>query len=376
MKRRAILTLSTGLLLAGGFAAAGINPASPGLPSVNDARMASRPVANNGGSAMCVDCHTQNPKLSSGMGTHYINTALNGSTNSGGSGIDSGNAITTRDNGAYFKLTLWNAAGATGASYPSKYANLEVSTVFTAPLLNGSALTTNRFNAALNATASAFQAYDVICESCHNVVGNDDGGNNLLESIPTNNYQAPAIADICVGCHGFMYSANANIWTATQANVVNDTDGRNANEATGTTPKGNNEWHWIRGTAYQQNHHVMSGDAINPAMATVGALWTDNVIVAYSSAPVSNAATWGTYPQRGTWYAGSGMVKPTTGTNPAVNCTNCHTQAHGNFGSPAASILRGGAYTGTAPATTWSRISDRAAWKKIDDLNYCNQCHQ
>lgn len=376
MKRRAIIAMSTGLLLAGGAAVAGINPASPGLPTAVDITLAGA-TANNGASALCVDCHTVNPKGLSGMGTHYVNVNQNGATSSGGSGINSLNAITTRDNGAYFKVTLWSTGGSTGASWPSKYGNAAVSMVNTAPVVNSVALAAGRFNSTVQGTAATFAGYDIICESCHNVVGNDDGGNNLLESIPLNNYQTPAIADLCVGCHGFMYSNNPTIWTATQAEAINDADSRNANEVAGGTPKGNNEWHWIRGTAFQQNHHVMTGDAINSAMAAVGALWTDNVIVSYTDKPISNASSLGTYPQKATWTASTGMAKPAAG----VNCTNCHTQAHGNFGSPAASILRGGAYSAvTAEASPYMRrigpATERNAWKKIKDLDYCNQCHE
>lgn len=365
-------------------AIAGINPASPGLPTADTGNFTA---ANNGASSMCVDCHTFQPKAG---GSHYVSVgafaagsgADGGSTNSGGSGIDQNGAIVERDNGAYFKLSLWSKDPANtdwpsttdlGAATYSKYRSGNASVAFAT--VNGTR------TASADGTASNYAGYDVICESCHNIVVNDAGGNNLLVAQVTNDFEDTDTAYICVGCHGFMYTnslfnpvggSGTGVQTA-QGGNANYGSALNTNEVSGGS-KGNNEIHWIKGTAYFQNHHVMTGDDINATTAGVGILWTDNVVVSYTDAPMSNASANGSYPQKATWaITGAANVKPSGG---GLTCTNCHTPAHGMSGSPGASILRGATYT-AARATAISRIGDTAnSWKKIDDKTFCNQCHQ
>lgn len=368
--KRVLSTIIGASLLTAAPALAGINPAAPGLPLASTANnngvstyTALTGVPNNRSSSMCVDCHTVQPKAG---GSHFVNpTATVGFTNSGGSGVGALGAIVTRDNGAYFKVTVWNNV-TTGSAGVSKYGNGATSSVATVNNIAGA-------RDAVVVAANAMGAYDIICESCHNVANNQAGGNNLLEVQPGNEWQntaAGVFSEICVGCHGFMYTTNA----ANAGNANYSTTGLNANEV-GGGHKSNNEAHWIKGTMYAQNHHVMTGDNIDATRATAGLLWTDNTVIHYSSVPISTSVSVperGTYPQKPTWTLP--LVKSATATN--LTCTNCHTPAHGFAGSPGASILRNATYTTAAHALgPIARISDRAGWKKINDLQYCNQCH-
>ncbi len=367
MKTKQVLAVLCASFLAAP-ALAGINPASPGLPVAdtsnnnNASTYTGFTAPNNQASAMCVDCHTVQPKAG---GSHYVNaTSTAGATNSGGSGIDATGAITPRDNGAYFKVSLWTANGSTGAATYSKYRNTSDQSVVPDNTVAG--VTT----AVTDATLSNYADYDIICESCHNIVINDAGGNNLLEAQVDNEWEDTPVADLCVGCHGFMYTDQV---VQSASGLANWGDARNANEvAGGTARKGNNEYHWVKGAARPQNHHVMTGDVINATQASLMVLWTDNDVVGYTSSPISNTQSGGTYPQRATWL--NGLTKPTGG---GLNCTNCHAPAHGQGASPAASILRNATYTqhgsNLGPI---ARISDRNAWKKIDDLGFCGQCHE
>jgi hypothetical protein len=367
---RRALTIIGASLLAAAPVLAGINPASPGLPRADTSRAAGGytgfTALNNGASSMCVDCHTIQPKAG---GSHYVNaTTTAGATNSGGSGIGAAGTIVTRDNGAYFKAALWNTgrpSGTTGSAGLSKYGSITSATsavsVSTDNTVVGVKTTTT-------VAASALDTYDIICESCHNIVQNEAGGNNLLDTQPNNEWEDTPVAEICVMCHGFMYTTHAANTTA-PANAAYSVTGVNANEVAGGH-KSNNEYHWIKGVAYPQNHHVMTGDNIDSARAAAGLLWTDNLIVSYTDQPIDNTSVLGTYPQKADW---TPLNKPSN--IGWLSCTNCHTPAHGFNGSPAASILRNATYT-VAGSLPISRISDRNAWKKIDDLGYCGQCHE
>jgi len=366
---RKVSTIIASALLAAAPALAGINPASPGLPTADttnnlgNSTYTGFTAPNNASSSMCVDCHTVQPKAG---GSHYVNaTATVGATNSGGSGIVGGVPGAGRDNGAYFKASIWTT-NTTGGAVFSKYGNGATGSVSTNNTVPG---TKNSTQVAANALAG----YDIICESCHNIVANEAGGNNLVDTQAGNEFWNAAEAEICIGCHGFMYTTSA-----ANAGNANYTDARNVNEVAGGN-KDNNEVHWVKGTMAPQNHHVMTGDTINATVAGAMLLWTDNNVVHYTAPTILNAGaseTRGTLPQRATWQfpVGVNAVKPTAG---QVTCTNCHTPAHGVDGSPAASILRNATYSAGIPGGLGpiARISDRMAWKKIDDLTYCTQCH-
>lgn len=378
MKRNKILAVFAVCSLAAVPAMAGLNPLSPGLPTV---LAASSPFAsdmsNNQMSAMCVDCHTLAPK-GNDSGTHFV--SVGDGTNSGGSGINAaGTHGAARTTGEFFKVTAWNASGSTGAATYSKYGNAGIS--YVPAILNGSGTATEQ------ATTAAFQGYEIICESCHNIITNDVGGNNLLENqavfnSKANDWQDNDESSICVGCHGFMYSSESVPDTANGTENANANDARNDSALTGHTSgrRGNNEYHWVQSVAKPQNHHVMTGDAINSVMATATALWTDNSIVHYTDDPISNLSTKGTFPQRSSW--GGNIQKPSDG---GLICTSCHAPAHSSdtgagavdyAAGKGASMLRNATYV-PARTNAWDRISDApVGWKKIDDANYCQQCHE
>ncbi|NOY46601.1 MAG: hypothetical protein GXP50_14295 [Deltaproteobacteria bacterium] len=133
----------------------GINPANPGLPT---ASAYGTTYTGNAASAMCVDCHTANPKPNSG--THFV-------------AHYDGSAVRTTGNLSYEKTDSWSG----GAAYLSRYAN----------------------PAPPDPTAQSVtgQTGEIICESCHNLVHNAAGGNNLLERFREN--EDPST--LCEGCH-------------------------------------------------------------------------------------------------------------------------------------------------------------------------------
>jgi len=150
---RAIPLLLLALLVASG-AAAGLNPADPGLPP---AQAYGTTYPNNRASAMCVDCHTANPKSG---GSHFVSHWA-------------GTAVRTTGNLAYERLLAWP----TGVDYLSKYA-----------------LPAPPNPAAVSVTG---QTGEVICESCHNLRRNMAGGNNLLQAYRDSDDPAA----LCEGCH-------------------------------------------------------------------------------------------------------------------------------------------------------------------------------
>lgn len=370
--KKLIVAVCASLTMAGA-AFAGLNPATPGLPIFNAPEFSAQ-MSNNRLSSMCVACHTTAPRPG---GSHFVSTTMVGNTSSGGSGISNTGATAVRDNGAYFKISYWNANGTAGAQVYSKYGQLSNSV---APL-NNVAGTKTAVQVAV--TGNNYAAFDIICESCHNIIINEAGGNNLVCTQPNNNWQDAANSDICIGCHGTMYTLNAaNAGDPLYNGTVSQ------NEVTTGSIKDNNEWHSVRGVAYRQNHHVLTNSAISSAKAAARLLWTDNDVVANSVIGIANnQATRGTYPQRTAW--ATGFNKPANGA--FINCTHCHAPAHGGDlangtgpDSSAASILRlttgvtnANIYTVARTGGAIARISDGAsAYKKIDDRYYCSQCHQ
>ncbi|MBI5014213.1 MAG: hypothetical protein HZB55_01825 [Deltaproteobacteria bacterium] len=373
-------------LAVGSTAVAALNPAAPGLPTVVKSSMALQPLANNGMSAMCVDCHTLQPV--SAQASHWASAYANGTTHTGGSGINNANASVNRSTGEYLGLDPWvNAFNATiPGGITSKYGNSSNKhsvTVTRTP--NGSA--------DVLAKGTGYDGFELICESCHNIVLNDWGGNNLLDVEQTKatphdgtgniDWIGGPVSNLCVGCHGFMYTINAQN-SAAPANTYYSATGRNLDG--GGTQRGNNEFHWAANasgvqTAYAQNHHVMTGDNIDNVRAGAGILWTDNIVVSYTDNPIANNSAKGSYNVNKAW---THLTKSTTAGN--FNCTNCHNPGHRGDLTEGGSILR---YTGTGdlggPATTSGtypqaiqRISDRYAsggWKRFQDYKFCNQCH-
>lgn len=137
-----------------GTAWGGLNPASPGLPA---AEAYGRTYANNAASAMCVDCHSANPKPG---GTHFVSH-------------HDGAGVRLTGNLSYERLAPWDA-------HEKRYSKYAVP----APPDPGAASVTG-------------QQGQAICESCHNLRENVAGGNNLLEV-----YRDTADpSTLCEGCH-------------------------------------------------------------------------------------------------------------------------------------------------------------------------------
>lgn len=356
-----------------GAAYAGVNPADPGL------------AVRNNSSNICIDCHTVAP---GGGATHYGShfvydpTVTGTLTNSGGGGNwNYDNAA--RDAGQYFKTTQW--AESTGYS---KYGNTADNTSVGAGNDNaayGSAVY-------LAASNSAYAGHEIICESCHNVVKNVAGGNNLLApmtaltsapSVQVSPVQEANEATICVGCHGFMYGAGTG-YTATASPGTYYADARNTADVSPGGRKGNNGVHYINGAKYRQNHHVMTGDKILNADAALGLLWRDVLTVpsdGEETGVIDTASTRGQMPQRATWNNTdtAGKVKATTTTY--LNCIQCHSAPHSGLAGTAASILRdqdagGNATLSTDRHTYIARIGENnRTWMGFNDYNYCQDCH-
>lgn len=354
---------------------AGLNRNAPGLPV---ATYNSVLVGNNGFSSMCVDCHGRNPVSgATTYGSHFVATGpAAASTNSGGgwdnTGVGGMNAAGKRANGAYFKINRWPSGGY------SKYGDTTTDNSYSTNIIgNYTGIVVD------NTTASTYATREIICESCHNILINAAGGNNLLAAPVAQNVAAaedPAAAvipNLCVGCHGDMYQSNAanNTIGGTHATKYNSV--RNANEVSGGR-KGVNSVHYINGVLYAMNHHVTTGDSVDNTTVGVGLTWRDTLSIDPSAllVPVSNATGRGQMPQLGTWL--DGKSKPPT----AIDCLNCHTHGHNGSQYTAASILRdtsallAAVPTEAAADKGLSRIGENTRkWLELNDFNYCNDCH-
>ncbi len=141
-----------------GVSVGGLDPAFPGLAP---ATAFGRPgITNDNVSAMCVDCHGLGPLT--GRSAHFVAQPTRG----------------TLGQSAKERTVAWTGSGRT-----SKFGNFSTWT---------SVATTG----------------DLICESCHNVVTNVAGGNNLVEYSslssprPTQpNSLTSATTTLCEGCH-------------------------------------------------------------------------------------------------------------------------------------------------------------------------------
>lgn len=171
--------LKTGFLvvaLLGAAAGAGIvwpaqaamNPSAPGLPAVDNVYGQSG-IPNNQVSAMCVACHSAVPLP--GRTSHFV-AHFNAASG--------GNRTTT----AAGKSTKERTAPWTGSGLSSKYGNF--TTWVSDNTVTG----------------------EMICESCHNIVRNVAGGNNLLESSLLGNPRpsqpttlTSPTTTLCEGCH-------------------------------------------------------------------------------------------------------------------------------------------------------------------------------
>lgn len=377
MRYTKILLLGmSALALAFGTAGAGLNPQNPGIGGTG---------FNSGASRACLACHTRIPLANAPNGTHFVTSGATTSDTRSGGGWNAAAPSIIREGGQYFRIGQW-ANPTAGRNAPfSKYgrATDNVSLIFGAP-------SDNTGMATQMATAATFGGYEIICESCHNVVSNVGGGNNLVavlsgayvagggnttQAVPWSNSDE---ATICVGCHGFMYAVNAT-------NQPRYADTRNQGEVTAGN-RGNNHVHYIDGTLYPQNHHVMTADLINQTIAGVGLYWADTLVKDLSNAgwgatgsavsTTYTAGTRGTMPMLATWNTDGGKVKSTNAAQ--INCIHCHSAPHAGDITTGASILRdtnaGGTGTGVTPI---SRIGDQGrTWMGFDDFAYCQDCHR
>lgn len=381
---KVVLLGACALALAVGTGNAGLNPANAGIPG------------NNTLSSACIECHTQTPGGGTHMGSHFVYNQAQPAytTHSGGGGAyNVGGAA--RELGQYFKTGAWPS----GAF--SKYGRVSDNSSVSAANDNAN------FGAAnfLAANAAGYQALEITCESCHNLVRNVAGGNNLVSPMTTATVAGttqvlaaaagtPAIngpeAPLCVGCHGFMYTDSATAPVAVGPYYADASAPANRNLSDFGSRKGNNNAHYINGTKVTQNHHVGTGDPIKSTIAAQGYLWrdvlsvpTDGETPGAPGAIDSGVTNRGQMPQRDVWLDGvgaSGKLKGSTTT--WLNCIQCHSEPHSGLNGTAASILRdtnaGGTFTasGIARQDYILRIGESGrGYMGFSDVDYCNDCH-
>lgn len=382
-----------GLLLLGGatvYAAMGVNPASPGLatgeyPAIGS--YSAKAISNNQFSTMCVDCHSRQPLRGPANdntgGSHFVSKHPDATgadlTNSGGgfgtAGTDS--QAGPRDGGQYFKTSTWGAFSG-GASVFSKYGDPTNDRSVSWDNVN-----TNH-TSLQNTTASSYASQEIICESCHNIINNAAGGNNLVTTPAT---QSTALS-MCNGCHGDMYDADAASAGAPSSpaganatvNATKYADTRNDSEVAGGK-RGVNTIHVVRGVQRDMNHHVTTGDVVNATIVTAMQTWRDVETISADAIlnPVSGVAgeTRGQMPQRGTWDPDDAWTGRKVKSGATISCLMCHTPGHGGNTFTAGSILRDRSpLKASAPADNTARLSDagRGIWD-FNDTRYCNDCH-
>jgi len=354
------------------LAVAGLNPADPGLPTVS---AYGESIANNGMSAMCVACHNRTPygTAAGASGTHFVFGGAGLLTNSGGGYTGSyskGGAV--RDAGQYFHIGAWTTSG-----IYSKYGNDTANVSAT----NAPAGTVGYELATQGVAAATLTGYEIICESCHNIVVNVAGGNNLVDSpgdAPGNQFRDSAVATLCVGCHGWMYDSNAANSVNTMANGGFFDNVWNTVAEAGATVRNNNEQEYKDdGVPHAINHHMGTGDARVASIAAAYLNWSPTAAFSPNMVhdPIDTSVRAGfSYKLKATW--GTGFVRGNDATD--FSCIACHAAGHGGHNSVGASILRG---TAQGPRTSIERISDASDWKDQDasatagSATWCQNCH-
>jgi hypothetical protein len=346
---------------------AAINPADPGLADAK--AYGQEKIPNNGASALCVECHTENPQK--GFGTHFVLNRLSGElrqTNSGG-GWKEG-AWGVRDEGQFFKIRPWLVTeGGNGGT--SKYGEvdtwLSVMFIGSDPVLAAEACRPET-------TSANMAKMEMICESCHSVRVNVLGRYNLLatptDSLVMDDFNQGRITPLCVGCHGFLYQDDGGAANGLNANW---TDVRNFSEITGQR-RGNNEVHYVRGQRYPRNHHVMTGDAIDLPLVQAKLLVRDveTMDPLLIEKPIRTDSRKGTMPVR--LQPQPPMILSADPT--ALHCLNCHQPAHKGEPSMGAAIVTGQELGGKDTGFGIDRISDGKAWGKFSDAKFCILCHE
>ncbi len=348
-------------------ARAAINPADPGLPRADAYGQTGIP--NNGASALCVECHTENP--TPGRGTHFVLNALTGvlrTTHSGGGWPDAMWGV--REGGEFFKITPWTEDD-WGNGGSSKYGDARTweSVVYVGgePVIAAEACRPED-------SPQAMAELEIICESCHNLRVNVEGRYNLLAKVTSSPTPDDTVegghAPLCVGCHGFLYQDDGGKANAAH---LNWNDPRNFSRITGGR-RGNNERHYIKGRIYPRNHHVMTGDAITPELARAGLLLRDVDVLSPDLVQHAIRTDWreGTMPIRE--QVVGAIVLPSDPAN--LHCVTCHAPAHGGEPSTGASILRGEDLQGRDSGYGIDRIYDGRGWGRFADIRFCGQCHE
>lgn len=382
----AVVTLSLAALV--GVAAAGINPASYGLPPVTFTSGAATDnlfynvavtVPGKQASAMCVKCHTRNPshrtqyRATAGIdyvGSHFVTRTFT-DTNPGGGYPDSDKGV--RSAPIYMAD---NTAGALGANFVGvpKYG----------ALVGG--VPDNTINRAIGTYPGT--SAQIICESCHNIIRNIGPAKLIAQGFANGaatsgagiNTKGTTDPHLCIGCHGRMDSGVNAEWKLHP-------------DAAGST--------WV-GTQHHRNTsatsvYAGSGTPLNPAdMGTMAAAYYTPVQQMWAVGPGSltgsRALNYTSAPPplgRISPMNDNNQIMPSTG---RLVCTNCH-RAHNADSSAGATILMRGSMapiasnrigTGTLPTdnntTYWGvrRMSDKGGRSAAFDTTnpHCLACHQ
>lgn len=277
------------------FGGGGMNPADFGLPLVDNVYNRNG-VPNNGASAMCFSCHSPSP--GSGNTSHFV---------------------------AHYSSTAGAMRATTTANIPIKER--------TQPWTQSGGMSKYGQNIGTNPSSDNATTGEIICESCHNLLRNMSGGNNLIESsLPTdarpgagNDLTSPTTT-LCEGCH-------------------------------------------VSGTL--QGHHPMTGETVS-----------GGAVFSTEDSPSVRGYVNPTTEMGG---AGSKVRYPAANTLP---CISCHGNGHTGYTGTGARILHRGYGSGTAPggAVAGADVTGTDRQHDIDPTgvnrlitNYtplCDACHK
>lgn len=330
-------------LLFAGVAVAGMNPTNQGLPNIQPSSITgniglSSALTDNQyggtGSLMCVACHGRNPsariaaptgtsQAADRHGSHWVTYTYADTASAGGYPGDGGKSGSGAF-GKYLHRGPWAATASPSRSTgSSKYTRIVGTGAFT-------------FQDSQPATSvTPDNTYQLICESCHNILLNTGPKKLLAQAIP-NAQLADNGATLCAGCHGDMRSEL------------------------------NNEPNYFKTTGAQDHHRNQVqnitnwGTGLYTGTGSLTARGNFVTLDQLSLAVYDNANLWG-------WAVGPGQPpSPITTTAreivPAVvsvtngvaipsggelHCSSCH-RAHNAISSTGALIIQAGTATGTA----------------------------
>lgn len=250
---------------------AGMNPATLGLPVVDNVYGLPGSVPLNGASAMCIACHSAVPVA--GKGSHFVRNHTGGTSR------------TTNGQAAKERLDPW-----TSTAIRSKYGNFSA-TVTSVTGSNG----------------------EMICESCHNIINNAAGGNNLVE-------------------HSFPWDLRPNQPATLSSNSTTLCEGCHV-------------------TASLPNHHPMTGDITSNGLVLNNTDPNDPFTRVYVDNALNPNGTLTNLPVGSTSETFYGSVASGTPQN-RLNCLSCHGNGHTGFTGTGARILRRGWAGASTPNNT------------------------